>query len=189
MIAAARRNDGNVTAMAADLGCSRATVYSAIRRWKEVEKAVEAAGGAVEDRAQFGREKIEKAISGSMGIKTAVARRAGCSVGTIDNALQRWPELAKQLEEERESIIDLAESQLVRAVNDGEMRAILFTLETLGRNRGWTKRQEITGADGVPLLSPEVAEMIRARGLDAAEVVRQFEAMVRAAAMANNGEG
>lgn len=81
--------------------------------------------------------------------------------------------------------MDLAESKLLQGVNDGDMRAILFTLETLGKERGWTKRTEVTGADGAALfdLSPETLEMLDELGADKTKLARQFEQMVQNYAM------
>lgn len=172
------------SALAKELGVTRTTVYAYLNKYPALKDTFEGARGApVDERAQFTKEAFTKAIEGSRGIKTEIARRMGCTRQTVDNALARWPELREMLKDERESIVDLAESKLLNAVANDDMRAILFTLETLGKERGWSKRTEVTGADGAALfgLSPEVVEMIQAQGLDMSEVVRQFEAMVRAA--------
>lgn len=183
------------TALAKELGVTRATVYAYLRRYPEAKAAFEnQRGGELDERAVFGLEAFKKAIEGSRGIKTTIAARMGCSRQTVDNALERWPELRAALKDERESIVDLAESALVvdmeNPASAGHQRAYLFILETLGKDRGWSKRTEVTGADGGALfgLSAEVREMIEAMGLDVSEVVRQFEAMVREAAAAPGGE-
>lgn len=51
----------------------------------------------------------------------------------------------------RESYIDNAERTIVKAVNDGDVTAAIFTLKTLGKNRGYTERNEVTGAGGKDL--------------------------------------
>lgn len=174
------------TKIAARLGCSRGTVYKYLHKFPELKAAFEARkGGAVQEQVLFQKERFELAIKDSMGIKTAIAQRVGCSRGTVENALERWPDLQALIDDERSSIIDLAETKLMQQVTGGELRAILFTLETLGKDRGWTKRTEVTGADGERLmgLSPDVMKMIESMGLDMSEVVRQFETMVKAAAV------
>lgn len=183
------------SALAKELGVTRTTVYAYLNKYPALKDTFEAERGeAVADRAQFTREAFMKAIEGSRGIKTEIARRMGCTRQTVDNALERWPELRAALKDERESIVDLAESALVvdmeNPASAGHQRAYLFILETLGKDRGWSKRTEVTGADGGALfgLSAEVREMIEAMGLDVSEVVRQFEAMVREAAAAPGGE-
>jgi len=172
--------------IAARLTCSRGTIYTYLRKYPELKAAFEARkGGAVQEQVLFSKERFEMAIKDSMGIKTGIAQRVGCSRQTVENALERWPDLQELIADERSSIIDLAETKLMQQVSGGELRAILFTLETLGKDRGWTKRTEVTGAGGEKLLglSPDVAKMIEMMGLDMSEVVRQFESMVKSAAI------
>jgi len=174
------------TKIAARIGCSRGTVYTYLRKYPELKTAFEARkGGSVQEQVLFPKERFETAIVGSMGIKTGIAQRVGCTRQTVENALERWPDLKLMIDDERSSIIDLAETKLMQQVTGGELRAILFTLETLGKDRGWTKRTEVTGADGERLLdlSPDVVRLVETMGLDMSEVVRQFETMVKAAAI------
>jgi hypothetical protein len=74
-----------------------------------------------------------------------------CTRQTVYNYLKRHPELREVLEESREASIDQAESQLLDAVERGDINAIKFYLETKGKLRGYTRRQEITGAEGRPI--------------------------------------
>jgi len=69
--------------------------------------------------------------------------------------------------------------------SEGHQRAYMFVLRTLGKDEGFTERTEVTGADGAGLLdlSPETVKLIESMGLDMSEVARQFEAMVKAAAV------
>ena len=55
--------------------------------------------------------------------------------------------------EEREGVVDVAESALQRAVLNGEAWAVQFTLRNLGRDRGYFEKQqhEIGGKDGGPV--------------------------------------
>lgn len=165
------------------LNCASGTVYSYIKRYPEVKAAFEKAKGAtVEDKPLYPKELFIKSITNSMGIKSAIVKRAGCSRQTLDNAIERWPELGVLIDEERSRIVDLAESKLLQQVDAGEMRAILFTLETLGKDRGWSKRTEVTGRDGAALLDvpPDLIKQIEASGLNFVEVLRNFVAMMPA---------
>lgn len=173
--------------IAEEMGTTRATVYRYLRLYPELKFVYEAMkGGAVESRKQYSREAFAKAIRQSYGIKSAVAAAVGCSRQTVDNALKEWPELGDLLEAQRGQLVADATSALVKDIqnpqSEGHQRAYLFALKTLGKNDGFAERTEVTGADGGALmLSSEVLEMIRDMGLDASEIVRQFEAHVRAA--------
>jgi hypothetical protein len=138
---------------------------------------------------RYTRRAIREAIKGSRGIKVAICARLECTRQTLDNYLKQYPELAQAFNEERENIIDMAETQLLKAVNGGDMRAVLFVLETMGKDRGWSKRTEVTGANGTPLgLSADVLQMMAALGVEPSEVVKQFEDMIREqAAVVSNG--
>jgi len=176
-------------AIAREIGCSRGTVYAYLRRYPELKASFEQVrGAAVADRVQFSKESFEKAIKESRGIKAAVATALECSRQTVDNALERWPDLREQLDAARSGLVAKAASALAKDVedrqSDGHQRAYMFVLKTLGKDEGFAERQEITGADGAALfdLSPEVRKLVEDMGLDVSEVVKQFENMVRAAA-------
>lgn len=176
-------------AIAKAIGCSRGTVYSYLRKYPELKAAFVAVRGAgIADQTQFKKETFEKAIRDSFGVKMAVAAAMGCSRQTVDNALERWPELREQLDAARSGLVAQATSALAADVtnkeSDGHQRAYMFVLKTLGKDEGFTERQEVTGADGGALfdLSPEVVKLAQEMGLDVSEVAREFENMVRMAA-------
>ena len=180
-------------AIAKAIGCSRGTVYAYLRKYPELKTAFEQVrGAAVADQPQFPKDVFEKAIKDSYGVKAAVASAVGCSRQTVDNALERWPELRELLDAARSGLVAKASSALAADVenkaSDGHQRAYMFVLKTMGRDEGFIERSEVTGADGAALfdLSPEVAQIIKDMGLDMSEVARQFENMVRAEAAQRN---
>lgn len=183
VMAAIRDCGASPAAIAERLGCTRGTVYSYLNRYPELKAAFEEARGTeIADRVQFTKEQFIQAIDGCFGVKAAVADRLGCSRQTVDNALRRWPDLVPLLEEEDNAILDLAQSALVGLINQRNVRAVIFALETRGRDRGWSRRTEITGADGAALLPADLLEQVRRMGMDPDEVVKQFVAMIEAAA-------
>ena len=94
--------------------------------------------------------------------------------GDIAGWLKSDPEFASVFNEAREKLVDLSESRLFTLIQgvpkieideNGEKRfagwiekpsetAIIFTLKTRGKKRGYVERQEITGANGENLLPP-----------------------------------
>ena len=89
-----------------------------------------------------------EAIKGTGGIKSVVAKKLGCDWTTVHNYAKRHPSIQAALDAEDESITDLAEAKALALINSEYWPAIKYRLETKGKGRGYTTRQEITGADG-----------------------------------------
>lgn len=84
------------------------------------------------------------ALVATAGIKTAAARRVGCSVDTIDRYIRDYPTVAAASQQARSGIVDKAESILVTRLNNGEWDAAKFVLTTLGRDRGYGPSLDVT---------------------------------------------
>ena len=52
------------------------------------------------------------------------------------------------LQSSRETMLDNAETALYDEALNGNTTALIFFLKTQGKSRGYTERQELTGADG-----------------------------------------
>ena len=79
---------------------------------------------------------------------TGAAHVLRCHADTIRNYAKRYPKVDAALKSKRRDIVDLAESGLRIAVLNKEAWAIAFALKTLGKDDGYTERQEVTGANG-----------------------------------------
>ena len=55
---------------------------------------------------------------------------------------------------ERERLVDAAEEKLREKVNSGNLRAVMFTLRTVGKNRGYYERRDTTDDS-----APEMGEV------------------------------
>ena len=71
------------------------------------------------------------------------AQHLGCSYRTLANYLGRSPELRQRADDCRGELVDQAELKLREAVERGERWAIVLTLTTLGKDRGYCTRQEV----------------------------------------------
>jgi hypothetical protein len=87
----------------------------------------------------------------SGGNLSAVARRLNVTRATVYNYAKRWKTVEDAIDEEKQGMLDFTENQLFKQVQAGNITAIIFTLKTLGKNRGYVERQEITGKDGTDL--------------------------------------
>ena len=91
---------------------------------------------------------VEPLIDEKRGNVASIARALGVSWGTVWNRIQESQPLQAKLKEARESMIDDAESALYDRALKGDTTALIFFLKTQGKNRGYTERQEVTGANG-----------------------------------------
>lgn len=93
---------------------------------------------------------IKEALAKSGGNVAAAARALGMNRSSLFQRILRTPSLKEAMEDERETMVDVAESMLRKAVHEGDMTAIMYTLNNspAAKRRGWGPRQEVTGADG-----------------------------------------
>ncbi|MFN7927118.1 MAG: hypothetical protein U0Y68_04090 [Blastocatellia bacterium] len=104
-------------------------------------------------------ETLAAQIISLSGNISAVARVFGAHRHTIQARIDKHKGLKKLLEDTRETMLDNAESQLYTKVLAGDTLALIFFLKTQGKKRGYVERQELTGADGVPLYE-EIADLL-----------------------------
>ena len=99
---------------------------------------------AIRGEGKFAPKKKDQ-IATSGGIVTEVAKRLGVSRTTMYKYIDRWKTVADAIEDERSALVDFAESQLVRKVREGHITAIIFTLKTLGKKRGYIESYKVSG--------------------------------------------
>lgn len=124
--------------------------------------------------SNFTDAELVKAISGSGGIITVIARRLGCGWREAEEYINSNALIKVMYDTERESIVDLCESVVLRNVQlaqeaqtKGEMGDTAdakWILSRLGKERGYAERQEVTGKNGaaVGLTSASLIEAMRA---------------------------
>jgi transposase-like protein len=96
-------------------------------------------------------KQLLHSIKQTDGNVTRIADGLGINRSTVYRKIQKHEVLQEALEDARESLVDLAETKLRQEVNKGNITAIIFTLKTQGKKRGYVERQELTGADGEKL--------------------------------------
>ena len=89
------------------------------------------------------RERILQIVEESGGVIAKIARALGVHRSTVSRWMQKKKWFREAVQEAREQVIDLAELQLFRAVQEGERWAIEFVLKYLGKNRGYSERFEL----------------------------------------------
>jgi len=184
--AAIDRDSSSVVAVAKQLECAKSTVYGYFRRYPDLRAYFnEKSEQTTTSRDHFSVDEFLKVIKKSNGNKSYIAREMKCSRQNVNNYLEKHPELAEAFNDAREKIVDTAEEMLYAGIQSGDQRLIIFTLETQGRDRGWSKRHYVS-AD-VTMFTPEMREAMMKLGISESDAVREFEAMVIAHAEKING--
>jgi len=98
------------------------------------------------------KEQIAAALSASAGNVALAARSLGVGRSTLFHRIKASASLREIVEDERESLVDYAESRLKTKVLEGDMTAIIWTLKAspAAKKRGWGERHEVTDGDGKP---------------------------------------
>lgn len=112
-------------------------------------------------REKFTATQIIKALREKHGNISSAARYLGCDRHTVSRYIALYPSVKAVADEERETLIDFAENQLFQQVKDGNITAIIFTLKTIGKRRGYVERREISGADAGPVEVSDARESIQ----------------------------
>jgi len=112
------------------------------------------------------------AIPGSAGIISIITRRVGCDWNTTKKYVTQYPTVAAAYAAEIETPLDTAESVVIRniqlaAKQQQEADAPVdsadakWYLTMKGKNRGYSTRQEITGADGGPMQAEIIVKRLK----------------------------
>lgn len=99
-------------------------------------------------KQRYTAAEVIDALERARGIKAVAAKILGCTRQTVERYAKRYATVAQACRQARETLVDVAEGQLVKSVDAGEWPAVRYVLATLGKSRGYAERTEITGAAG-----------------------------------------
>lgn len=138
--------------------------------------------------------QVIDALRKTKGMKGPAARILDCSWTAVDGYEKRHPSVQQVIREERESMTDVAELSLARAIQNGEAWAVCFYLKTQGKERGYVERQEHSGPNGGPIETKgtnakSTADEIREIDRHVSELDREIAELEAAEAAAREGEG
>jgi hypothetical protein len=108
---------------------------------------------------------------------TAASKACGMSRFQVYTWRKADPAFEAEFIEMTERDLDYTESQLKKNIRAGKEASIFFHLKCKGKKRGWVERQEVTGADGVPLhggVSEEEERRLRSLPLDDLKRIRDI---------------
>src|SRR6187551_1816238 len=99
-----------------------------------------------QDDRQSTRQKFLDAFETTCGNVSASCEYAGISRQTYYRWLRSLTAVNIQFRDRlsrikpNDRLVDLAESRLIQKIAEGDIAAIIFTLKTKGRERGWRER-------------------------------------------------
>jgi poly-gamma-glutamate capsule biosynthesis protein CapA/YwtB (metallophosphatase superfamily) len=96
-----------------------------------------------------------EALRNSLGIVTTACKSVGIDRGTHYDWLKNDSDYKAKVEALDDVVLDFAESQLHKRINEGSDTATIFFLKTKGKKRGYIEKQEITNTN----LNVEVQEV------------------------------
>jgi hypothetical protein len=97
-------------------------------------------------------ETVSAALVKHGGNVSRVAQELCVARNSVYRFISERPRLLDIVEDSRANLIDEAETSLLAAVRRGEAWAVCFALKTVGKVRGYVERQEVTGAEGGPVI-------------------------------------
>jgi transposase len=85
-------------------------------------------------------KKILNAISGTGGLISAIAVKLGVHYHTVLNYEKKYESIRLAIEEERDRILDKAESNLFMRIKEGDEETSKWFLARKGRHRGYSEK-------------------------------------------------
>ncbi|CDX30865.1 hypothetical protein MPLA_140352 [Mesorhizobium sp. ORS 3359] len=119
-------------------------------------------GGSVPKLTDNDASRVIEALRLNGGIKAAAAAALKVGRTTLHRFLAAHPEVKAAAADVDEETLDLAESQVVKAIRAGDLPTVRWFLELKGRDRGYVRRVENTGKDGGPIKTqqkPDLSEL------------------------------
>jgi hypothetical protein len=95
--------------------------------------------------------EIIEAITKCRGLLYLASNVLSVNYQTLAERVNNDPELQDAVKDQRGKTLDMAEAKLMQAVDKGEQWAITMLLRTLGRERGFVERQEVSNVTTVRL--------------------------------------
>jgi hypothetical protein len=88
-------------------------------------------------RERYTPDQVIRALELSHGLLQVAADALHCSATTVTRYIRRYPQVRDRYEQIKGLFVDRAELRLMQAVDEGEWRAVEYTLLTLGKKRGY----------------------------------------------------
>lgn len=89
-------------------------------------------------------EAIADLLTKCGGFVSRVAKTLGCAPSTIYRRIDKSEMLQSTMADISDTVLDIAESSLIKAAGAGEPWAVCFVLKCKGKKRGWIEKHDIS---------------------------------------------
>lgn len=96
----------------------------------------------IEENARKGKAALLKALEQSLGNISSACKKVGVARQTFYNYYDNDEKFRQKVEEINESMLDFAETALMKNIKDGKETSLIFYLKTKGRKRGYVEKVE-----------------------------------------------
>ena len=86
---------------------------------------------------RLSKKKVKAAIPKSAGIISTIASRLNCSWHGADDFIKNDPELLQIYNDEKEGVLDMAESVVFKSAQGGDTQSAKWLLSKKGKARGY----------------------------------------------------
>ena len=100
---------------------------------------------------KYTKDEVLEAIEGSAGILLTVSKRLQCTWDTAERWVNKWEETKTALKNENEKVLDMAEGQVLKAVQSGDLQTAKWVLARKGKERGWGEDNSLKLVNDDPL--------------------------------------
>ncbi|MBQ3948942.1 MAG: hypothetical protein II661_00565 [Bacteroidales bacterium] len=112
-----------------------------VRKKQQTATSIDDGGTSVSNVSPLKKAFVE-AYRMNMGNATKASEAIGINRRTFSRWYKADSDFAALVDEIKEEQIDLAESELRKLVKSGNITAVIFTLKTIGKERGYIERTE-----------------------------------------------
>ena len=94
-------------------------------------------------RTEIAKKKIIQIFFAATGNIAHICKEVGISRETFYGWMKRDEKFKKAIDDEKEGLIDFAESKLFNLINEKNTVAIIFFLKTQGKHRGYIEQSDV----------------------------------------------
>lgn len=103
------------------------------------------------------QEQMLEAIQNSQGLISKIKRKLETILGesicwdTVERYTHKWEACEKAIKAEKESMLDFAENNVFKELENGDISTSKWYLKMKGKDRGYVETQEVRMANADPL--------------------------------------